>query len=290
MWELTCKLCQTRHTFSNKSNYNRALRGNGLCNSCARRGQKRSPEQCQRISETTKKAMNTPEIYERFIASYTPENRKHRSDNAKSQMQRMFSNPELLKSFMKKQREKGKIWWDTLDNKSRQELMDKVHNGCKRMWANPDFRKQASSRMKGENNPFYGKKHSPETIEKLRRATTERLLAFWKSNKLIGINTKPELKMQKLLEVHEIEYTSPFVLKNKIYDLYLPKHNILIEVDGCYWHSKNVPLEKMNTQQLRRWKNDRYKDDLARKSGYKLLRVWEDEIDNFNVEKELIYE
>lgn len=85
-----------------------------------------------------------------------------------------------------------------------------------------------------------------------------------------------------------IKFQTPFVLENKIYDLYLPVYNILIEVDGCYWHSKNVPLSEMNSQQLRRWKNDRYKDTLARKRGYKLLRVWEDEIEQFNIHKELV--
>lgn len=72
-------------------------------------------------------------------------------------------------------------------------------------------------------------------------------------------------------------------LKNKIFDLYIPKNNLIIEVDGCYWHSKNVKLDDMDEQQLRRWKNDRYKDNLANKKGYKLMRIWEDEIDVTNV-------
>ena len=30
----------------------------------------------------------------------------------------------------------------------------------------------------------------------------------------------------------------------------------------------------MNDQQLRRWKNNRYKDGLAKRNEYKLIRVW----------------
>jgi very-short-patch-repair endonuclease len=95
-------------------------------------------------------------------------------------------------------------------------------------------------------------------------------------------------ELKPRIKENGIDFQTPFILENKIYDLYLPKYNILIEVDGCYWHSKNVPLSSMNSQQLRRWKNDRFKDSLACKHGYKLLRVWEDEINKFNIHKELI--
>ena len=85
-----------------------------------------------------------------------------------------------------------------------------------------------------------------------------------------------------------IEFITPFVLENKIFDLYIPKYNVIIEVDGCYWHSKNVQINDMNKQQLRRWKNDRFKENLLNKHGYKLIRVWEDEI-NGNTLTERIY-
>ena len=35
------------------------------------------------------------------------------------------------------------------------------------------------------------------------------------------------------------------------------------------------------------WKNDRYKDGLAKRNGYRLIRVWEDEIKQFDITKEL---
>ena len=97
-----------------------------------------------------------------------------------------------------------------------------------------------SKKYSGRGNPFYGKKHSPTTIEKLRKATTDRLIRFWNEGGLKGINTKPELEMQKRLKQRGIVFITPFVLENKVYDLYLPNHNIIMEIDGCYWHNKNI--------------------------------------------------
>lgn len=45
-------------------------------------------------------------------------------------------------------------------------------------------RKRNSERIKGEKNPMYGKKHSPETLEKLRKASTGRKLSKESCDKL----------------------------------------------------------------------------------------------------------
>ena len=288
MWILHCKKCGKKAEYNSQSNYNRALRGSGLCNGCARTGQKRTPEQCSKISEATKTAMGIPEVYEKFMSSYTTENRSKRSKSTKQQMARQSNNSDQWQTFLNKSKINRELWWKQADTITKNYILQKVHDGAKKLWNDGFYRNTVSQKMRGKNNPFYGKHHSQETIEKLRKATTERLIKFWSSNKLMGINTKPELQMQSLLRENGILFQTPFVLENKIYDLYLPKYNTIIEVDGCYWHSKNVPLSSMNDQQVRRWKNDRYKDGLAHKNGYKLLRVWEDEINNFNITKELI--
>lgn len=178
--------------------------------------------------------------------------------------------------------------WKDKSTLEKQQQLNTLENGRQIRWNNPTSRKTMSQKYTGNGNPFFGKSHTEETKSKQRKATTERLVTFWKTNTLAGINTKPEKQMQELLRVKGIEFETPFTLQHKIYDLYLPKYNTIIEVDGCYWHSKNIPTTQMNKQQLRRWKNDRYKDNLARKNGYKLLRVWEDEIQQFNIQKELV--
>ena len=56
-------------------------------------------------------------------------------------------------------------------------------------------------------------------------------------------------------------------------------YNILIEVDGNYWHGKGLEWEKLNqTQKLSRT-NDNKKSSICLEKQQILIRFWEDEID-----------
>lgn len=100
--------------------------------------------------------------------------------------------------------------------------------------------------------------------------------------------TLPELKFLNMLEKYEIKYFFQKSVEWKLgwkkwFDFYIPKHNILIEIDGVYWHGKNLKYDELNNQQKRTRDNDIIKDNLAIESGYSLIRIWSDEIDNFNI-------
>ena len=60
----------------------------------------------------------------------------------------------------------------------------------------------------------------------------------------------------------KIYYLREYKLEKYRYDFYLPDHNLLIEIDGAYWHNKDETVRK----------RDRYKNNLARKMGFSLLR------------------
>jgi len=110
-----------------------------------------------------------------------------------------------------------------------------------------------------------------------------------KSNKVT--KTKPEIVFENLLKTNNISYISQKWLPwkkgwKKFYDFYIPKYNLLIEIDGVYWHGKGIDdISKLNYQQMRTYKNDIVKNELARQSGYELIRIWEDEIDKFDFSK-----
>jgi very-short-patch-repair endonuclease len=79
--------------------------------------------------------------------------------------------------------------------------------------------------------------------------------------------TSLEKIARQALEELGIKFKSKFWINikgysPKEYDFYIPSLNLLLEIDGEYWHSlpKNV-------------KNDKYKDELAKIAGYKLLRI-----------------
>lgn len=105
-----------------------------------------------------------------------------------------------------------------------------------------------------------------------------------------GCFTKPEIKFWKLLIENKIDFAFQYKLKDtvnsklKFYDFYLPNIDTLIEIDGIYWHGKDKTDDELNKRLFEIRKNDLIKNQLALEQNYKLIRIWEDEIDNFNFE------
>lgn len=97
--------------------------------------------------------------------------------------------------------------------------------------------------------------------------------------------TKPEIKMENILKSIFPNILYNFELEGKFYDFYIPEKHLLIEVDGIYWHGRNVKV--LNSTQKRVRTNDQFKNVLAAERGYRLIRFWEDEITKKNVSKYL---
>jgi len=97
-------------------------------------------------------------------------------------------------------------------------------------------------------------------------------------------NTKKQRKRQKpnnfergmysIMSNDNLIFITEFQIPSttKFYDAYLPEYNILLEFDGDYYH-KDTLMECINKMQIKNFKNDRYKDRLAFKHGYKLVRI-----------------
>jgi len=95
--------------------------------------------------------------------------------------------------------------------------------------------------------------------------------------------TFPELEFKAFLEENKILFVFQKDIPwkkgwKKWYDFYLPDSNLLIEIDGTYWHGKGVCTKDLNKQQWKTRANDRLKNLIAKKRGYRLLRIWSDEI------------
>jgi very-short-patch-repair endonuclease len=92
--------------------------------------------------------------------------------------------------------------------------------------------------------------------------------------------TKPEREMNQILTELNVEFEPQKVVGSKIYDFYVPQANLLIEVDGDYFHANpDVYTEgDLNSMQKRNVKNDEFKDTLANGRGYILTRVWESDL------------
>jgi G:T-mismatch repair DNA endonuclease (very short patch repair protein) len=124
-----------------------------------------------------------------------------------------------------------------------------------------------------------GRVHTQATKDKMSDSAIQRILKTGKV-KRSGL----EYKFEGILELLEIEYTHSYFIKeiNKIYDFYLPKYNILIEIDGDFWHCNpdtKYALPECKTQYIN-IENDKFKSQWALDNGYTLLRFWENDINN----------
>ena len=103
--------------------------------------------------------------------------------------------------------------------------------------------------------------------------------------------TKPEIEMAALLDESNINYETQKQLQWefgwKYFDFYLPDFNILLEVDGTYWHGKDLSINELDDRQAHTRQNDEIKTIIAAEQGYDLIRIWSDEINVTMLNKRL---
>lgn len=87
--------------------------------------------------------------------------------------------------------------------------------------------------------------------------------------------TTPEKDLKKILKELKVVFEPQKIVGSKIFDFYVPKSNLLIEVDGDYYHANpSIYSESdQNAIQKRNVKNDKFKETLALGRGYDLIRV-----------------
>lgn len=81
----------------------------------------------------------------------------------------------------------------------------------------------------------------------------------------------------------------------KIYDIFIPKYNLIIEYNGDYWHCNpnkycsNYFNKKKNKIAKEIWEYDKNKIDLAKTNNYTCEIIWEtDYKQNKNIIKNII--
>ena len=137
---------------------------------------------------------------------------------------------------------------------------------------NPEIAKKAgetkirNGSAKGGRNGMFGKTHTPEAIRKI---FSHRLM-----NKL-------EQKVADELKRNGVDYTFQFFINEgnvcKSYDFKIKEKPLIIEVDGDFWHgnpSQKNHYEKVDDVKI----NDLLKDLIASERGYKVIRLWESDI------------
>lgn len=147
-----------------------------------------------------------------------------------------------------------------------------------------------------ENHPFYGKHHSHETKEKISKTRRERGTARGKNNPMFGkTHTSEAIKkifshrrmngLEKMVadefDKAGIAYHFQFFISEngicKSYDFKIKGKPLIIETDGDFWHGN--PTRKNHYKKVDAIReNDALKDKIAKRKGYRVVRLWESDI------------
>lgn len=135
----------------------------------------------------------------------------------------------------------------------------------------------SKSRIKEHNPIFCSIECRNNDEEWVRNATTNGNLAQQTKK---GPN-KLELLGRTLLEQLDIEFEEQALIADKfLVDVLIPKHNLIIQWDGDYWHGHHTKLKngEPDSRQKKRMMLDKSQDEYMKTCGYTVLRFWEHEV------------
>lgn len=95
--------------------------------------------------------------------------------------------------------------------------------------------------------------------------------------------TSIEIKIENFLIEKYINYRHSYFLEGRQYDFNILGKYIIIEADGDYWHGRPGTKYHLQERQILKQKDDRIKDEIAKKYNNIILRFWEYDINqNFD--------
>lgn len=120
-------------------------------------------------------------------------------------------------------------------------------------------------------------------MDKVSKKTRSRIMRAIK-----GKHTTPELRLRKLLSAAGLKYRLHYG-KHKI-DVAFPRLKVAVFVDGCFWHGcpKHFKMPKSNKKYWvpkleRNIKRDKETTKALKRTGWKVLRIWEHELKLFEI-------
>jgi very-short-patch-repair endonuclease/predicted nucleic acid-binding Zn ribbon protein len=153
-------------------------------------------------------------------------------------------------------------------NKGKQPMLGKKHS----FFTKKQMSKKAKISFDKGERPQIAQKGIKRSLE-----TIEKIFAKRPMNKL-------EKFVSSILDANNIKYHFQYFLKTKdstckSYDFKIKDTNILLEIDGDYWHGgPGVEKHFFKLEEVK--ENDLLKNQIAIENGYSLIRVWESNIYN----------
>ncbi len=137
----------------------------------------------------------------------------------------------------------------------------------------------------GGSPSFLGKNHDIDTRKLLSEKTTKMWIDGKFDYAIDGNVWKSKLEVQVFEYLNErYSCKSGFRIDGKIFDILIKDLNVVVEVNGDYWHlnpsiytfdhfdsHRNVYANEI-------WKKDNDKSELAQSKGYKIVHLWESDL------------
>ena len=113
-----------------------------------------------------------------------------------------------------------------------------------------------------------------------KRFSRKNEVFFVKDGVKVGSSKLEEKFAREFLDKLGVKYVRqwPMGKTGRYCDFAIERHNILIEVDGDYYHGYGLLYEKMDAIQKHNNTVDRYKNQWAMEHGFKMVRIWEHDI------------
>ena len=163
---------------------------------------------------------------------------------------------------------------------------DHVIEAVKQNRKDPTLGDKISKGAKGVPKPKpegfgVGRIHSEKTIEKMSEAAIERIINH---DKIHTSKLEKTFEDNILNQINDIVYSKQFYAKpiKAFYDFYLPKYNLIIEVDGDFWHCNpsTIHSEAIYESQKNNLLRDQEKNKWAKNNGFDIIRFWENDIND----------
>lgn len=142
------------------------------------------------------------------------------------------------------------------------------------------YQKPRSKTIKKANSPTsVKKKKKPLTVSDIIKRNIEKSK---KPHPKYGTSKLEKKFAHDFLEKLGVKFQEQYEAKDikRFYDFYLPECNLLIEIDGDYWHGNGKLHEEKTPQQKKAEYVDRIKDEWALAHGIPLIRIWEHDIND----------
>lgn len=207
---------------------------------------------------------------------------KENKENCQKMTEKVYASEEIKT----KRKNRAKKATSTKEYRNRQsELMTKIYK------KNPE--EYVNSRKRNPTNWMKKSNYERWTILFGKKVADKKMENWIKKNKLPSSSkdTKPEKLFALILDILNIEYEKQKPVKKYKCDFYIPKYNLIVEIDGDYWHA-NPKKYKANdiigpSKKIAKkiWESDKTKTHDLLNEGYKVLRYWASDLKNITHEK-----